>query len=333
MKDRIHAPDISVVLCTYNAWPYLESAVTSVLNSESVRFELVIVNDGSDDESADYLNQLNDERVFVIHQENRGIAHAANTGIENAQAEFIARFDADDLMHPKRLQLHLDYLREHPSVDVLASTVELMDAEFNQTGLAKYVDWTNHLLSHADMAAHRYRDATLVNPSATFRKQVWSRLGGYKQHVPEDYEFWMRGIEAGIRFAKLDVPLLKWRDLSTRLTRSHDDYSERSFREVKLNYFYSEWKERPARSLYIWGKNREASKWYEGLLQRGIVVGGFVDFQSGDWKGLEVLSIEDALKFQEAFFLIAVRDRKGNGLILEALNETGRSVQADYYCV
>ncbi|NVK04936.1 MAG: glycosyltransferase family 2 protein [Flavobacteriia bacterium] len=333
MSTQIVDPQVSVVMCVYNAWPHLQAAVESVLASDGVDFEFIIVDDGSTDDGAKYLKELLDARIRVIHQENKGVAIAANVGVEASQSALIARFDSDDIMHPHRLKLQYDYLKSNAEVGVVASQVELMESNFDQTGLKNFVEWSNRLLAHDQMYENRFRDTPVINPSAMFRKTIWERYGGYLSDAPEDYEYWMRLFHLGVRFGKLDQTLVQWRDLSNRLTRSHNDYSEEAFREVKLKYFALEWERSEDRPIYIWGKNKQAARWVEGLDKRGIAVSGFVDFKPGDWKGIEVLDIPTALNHQSAFFIITVRDWKGVRLIHEAMKENGKTLHSDYIVV
>lgn len=333
MSTQIIHPKVSVVMCVYNAWPHLQAAVESVLASEGVDFEFIIVDDGSTDDGIKYLTDLRDARICVIRQENKGVAIAANVGIEASKSALIARFDSDDIMHPQRLKLQYDYLKANAEVGVVASEVELMESNFDQTGLKNFVEWSNRLLTHKQMYESRFRDTSVINPSAMFRKSIWEEHGGYLSDTPEDYEYWMRLFHLGVRFSKLDQTLVQWRDLSNRLTRTHDDYSEGAFREVKLKYFALEWDRSEDRPIYIWGKNKQAARWVEGLSERGIAVLGFVDFKAGEWKGIEVLDIPAALKHQSAYFIVTVRDWEGVRLIHEAMQEHGKKLHSDYITV
>ncbi|TNE31197.1 MAG: glycosyltransferase family 2 protein [Bacteroidetes bacterium] len=326
-------PELSVLLCTYNSRQYLPDAVNSVLRSEGVDLELILVNDGSTDGTEEYTNSIRDSRVKVIHlDENRGIAEAANVGLRHCSTKYIARMDSDDLCSPDRLKAQLEFLEAHPEFDVVCTKVELTDADFRQDGYKLYVDWCNGLMTHELMYAHRYRDSPIVNPSACYRKSAIDRFGDYKTGVPEDYEFWLRLFEGGVKMAKLDRVGLVWRDHSHRLTRNHSDYSDSAFSEVKLDYLRREWASRfENRPVYIWGKSRNARDWHMRLTESGLPVAGFVDFTSGTWKGLPLLSIDEGLKLKGAFFLITVRNRVGGPLIQEALEERGMEAGEDFY--
>lgn len=325
------APEVSVLLCTYNGMPFLREAVDSVLASVGCDFELVVVDDGSEDNTRHFLSTVNDPRLRVFYlDDNSGIATAANFGITQCRADLIARLDADDRMPAGRLKSQVRFLRLNPDIGVVASRAELTQSDFRQDGYRLYVEWSNRLLSDQDMRAQRFRDSPVINPSVCFRKELADHFGGYRKDVPEDYEFWLRLWERGIRFAKLKETGVIWRDHASRLTRNHSDYSEESFAKVKTEYFALEWKRRP-KPVLIWGKSRNARDWHRRLVSAGIQVKGFIDFDEGEWKSLPVRSIEQALAMDEIFYLIAVRDRKGVNKIFRALSVAGKKPAEDYY--
>ncbi len=315
-------------MCVYNAWPYVRQAVESTLSQQGVSFEFVIVNDGSTDETSGYLNQLKDSRIRLIQTDNQGIAAAANLGLKYCKGSYIARFDADDVMGDNRLQMQAKFLSEYPSVDVVAGCAELLDAVHQQEGFQRFVTWNNTLLSHEQMKVNRFRDATLVNPTVMLRALVFQKYGNYLLNGPEDYEFWMRLFSQNVQFAKLPQSVLLWRDLSSRLTRSHLNYSEEAFLQVKVEYFLRDFQ--GEKSIYIWGKNRNGKRWEEELRKRHLKVSGFVDFKRGEWKNLPVLSMEEAVQDQDRFFIITVRDRTGSRLIEVLLKNKGFQLGEDF---
>lgn len=112
-------PPVSVIMPTYNAMPYLADAVESILQQTLTDFELIIVNDGSTDDSRAYLDSLQDPRLRVIHQENRGLVFALNRLLDVACGEYIARLDSDDISEPDRLLRQYEFLRDHPEADAV----------------------------------------------------------------------------------------------------------------------------------------------------------------------------------------------------------------------
>ena len=106
------APTISVVLPARNAAATIERAARSILDSTHRELELIIIDDGSTDDTAEVIRQIDDPRLRLIQQELGGVCAAANRGTNEARAPVIARMDADDFSHPKRLEKQLDFLRQ-----------------------------------------------------------------------------------------------------------------------------------------------------------------------------------------------------------------------------
>jgi glycosyltransferase involved in cell wall biosynthesis len=97
-------PPVTILMAVYNGMPYLTEAIDSVLNQTLKDWELLIIDDGSKDDSAAYLDSLTDPRIRVVHQANRGLAGALNRGLELCETEFLGRLDADDVALPTRFE-------------------------------------------------------------------------------------------------------------------------------------------------------------------------------------------------------------------------------------
>ena len=118
---------ISVIMPFYNTpVPILREAIESILNQTFRDFELVIIDDCSTDESADYLKSINDERVRIIRNTvNLGVTKSLNVGLSEAKGKYIARMDSDDISFPERLQKEYEYMEAHPDTVMCGSRVEL----------------------------------------------------------------------------------------------------------------------------------------------------------------------------------------------------------------
>src|SRR6185312_9442504 len=125
-------PKITVLMPAYNAGKYIREAVQSVLRQTYRDFELLIVNDGSTDDTLEIALSFTDPRVVVVNKEHKGIAAALNTGLKLATAPFIARFDADDICMPTRLETQFNFLQDHPDYVLVGSDAEyvLENGEF-----------------------------------------------------------------------------------------------------------------------------------------------------------------------------------------------------------
>ena len=193
-------PHISVVLPVYNAEKYLDQAVRSILAQTFTDFELIIVDDGSIDNTLaiahNLANDLTDPRIRVIaNTENRGLAASCNIGWKAATGEFIARQDADDYSHPTRLEKQIAYLQKNPKVGVLGTNRQTL----NRKGKIR---------NHKPMPEQAVFDDLLhrnlvIHGSALIRRSVLEQVDGYDEwfRLSQDYDLWLR-IADGIAWIK-----------------------------------------------------------------------------------------------------------------------------------
>jgi glycosyltransferase involved in cell wall biosynthesis len=126
----MRAPAISVLIIVYNRADTIGAAVRSVLAQTFTDFELVVVDDGSTDDTAQVVERFTDQRLRLIRlSANSGIPSARNRALEEARGEYVAWLDSDDLCHPDRLRVQHDYLQRHPCTDMIGSAARKITAE------------------------------------------------------------------------------------------------------------------------------------------------------------------------------------------------------------
>lgn len=125
---------VSVVVPVYNVERFIHETITSVLAQTFQDFELIVVDDQSPDRSIEICEQFQDPRIYIVRQQNRGLAGARNTGIRHAQGEYIALLDSDDLWLPDKLEKHIQHLDKHPHVGISFSRSAFIDEESNFLG-------------------------------------------------------------------------------------------------------------------------------------------------------------------------------------------------------
>lgn len=273
---------ISVVMPVRNAAPTLAVAIDSLLRQTDAAWELVAVDDGSTDPSAALLEAYarRDRRIRVIHAPRRGLVAALNAGLSAATGALVARMDADDVCEPERLARQRRHLESRPDVGLVASRVGFGGDPARAAGYARYVGWTNRLLTHEEISLARFVESPLAHPSVMFRRSLVERWGGYADgDFPEDYELWLRWLEAGVRMEKLAESLLVWNDSPTRLSRCDRRYAREAFYRLKARYL-ARWlalhnPHHP--EVILWGAGRITRKRAQHLVDRGITVGAFVD--------------------------------------------------------
>lgn len=195
---------ITVLMPAYNAAPYIAEAISSVLQQSCTNFELLVINDGSTDNTENIIRNISDERIRLINQPHSGVAAALNLGLLNATAPLIARFDADDICCPQRLQQQYDFFQSHPEYILVGSDVNYADK--NGEYLYRY---TSAAYTHDAITNYILADCPFIHSSVMYKKDIALQLGGYdaKAHTFEDYRLWMQFINKG-RVCNLNEALI-----------------------------------------------------------------------------------------------------------------------------
>lgn len=277
-------PPVSVVLPFFNA-PFLSEAIQSILDQSYIDFELILVDNGSTDDSKNIAQSfMTDSRVSLISVPKRGVMYAANAGIRQAIGKYIARMDADDIAHGDRLKKQTEKLSSDSELGLVSGLVEYLGAKENQ-GFIHYVNWLNTIQSAEEIRLNQFVEFPLANPTIMFRRELFSKYGMYEDgDFPEDYEYFLRLQYHGVKMEKIAEPLLQWRDSPSRLTRTDNRYSQEAFFKVKARYL-ARWLERnnPFHpNVYLWGNGRLSRRRSGYLLNEGINVVDYIDVKEAD---------------------------------------------------
>ena len=328
------SPAVSILLPVRNAVRTLPDAVASLRAQTFTDWELLLVNDGSTDGGDTCMDALanEDPRIQVMHQPPLGLVTALNRAAEIAKAPFIARMDADDLCHPRRLERQLEALRADPDLGLVACRVSFGGDRERNRGYAEHVDWLNRLLTPRDHLLNRFVESPVAHPSVMWRREVWDTCGGYRDGLfPEDYELWLRWMHAGVAFRKVPETLLTWNDPPDRLSRTDPRYAVQAFYEVKCDYLA---KILPTnRPLVLWGAGRVTRRRFAPLCERLGPFAAYVDIAPGkigqQIEGIPVLS--SANLPPNALILVGVAARGARARIESHLRATGRLPGKDYW--
>ncbi len=218
-------PAVSVILPVYNGDAFLKEAIDSILRQTFTDFELIIINDGSTDDSEEIIQSYSDERILYLKNDmNRGLIFSLNRAIDFSNGKWIARMDADDISLPERIKKQVGYAMANDST-LLATQVDLIDVN----GLS-LPPWPadRYTRNSTEIKRHLLRDNCLAHPSVFGKTEIFKRYR-YRsvQKYSEDYDLWLRLVDDGFQIDKLDEPLLLHRILPTSATRFK-----------KINFFY-----------------------------------------------------------------------------------------------
>jgi len=329
-------PTVSILFPVRDAAATLPAALESVRAQTWRDWELVAVDDGSADGSSGILEAAAsaDSRIRVLPQGRLGLVAALGAGLSDCRGEWVARFDADDLMPPQRLEHQLAHARADPGLGLVSGRVHYGGST---KGFGAYVDWLNRLHGPEEIERARFVESPVAHPSVLFRRELVARHGGYREgDFPEDYELWLRWLEAGVRFGKTPHSVLVWNDPPGRLTRSDPRYATDRFYEVKRRYLARWLKQRldPGREVWLWGAGRVTRQRFLPLAEHGIEIAGFVEVDAKKCghrrDGLDVRLPESMPTPQQAFVVIGVGKRGAREGIAACLDERGWREGLDY---
>jgi len=225
---NINNPKVTVLMPAYNAGKYIGEAITSVLEQSFTDFELLIINDGSTDNTEKIIRSFKDSRIVLINQDNKGIAAALNAGLNMARANYIARFDADDICYPDRLKIQYDFISTYPQYGVIGSAADYVDAD-------GHFIFTHHPVAHLDEEIQqlKYSVCPFIHSSVIYKKELILNNGGYNEHAYtyEDHFLWVN-ILIHEKACNLSQSLIKVR-LNPESVTIDEKWHSRKFRSIK----------------------------------------------------------------------------------------------------
>ena len=318
-------PRLSVTIPAFNAGTTIVRSVESALASTFGDLECIVVDDGSTDDTLRALERIKDRRLRVIAANRAGVAGAANRAIREARAPIIARMDADDFCHPTRFEKQMELLDE-AGLHGVGGRVRIVDRDGKHVPtMRRYEDWVNDNLDNESIRAFRFVESPLVNPTMTARREVFE-LGFREGAFPEDYDLWLRAMQAGFRFAKVEDIVLDWTDGPGRLTRSHPNYSSAAFDRCRREHLLAG----PLGGVdeaRFWGAGQTGKPWLRWLREQGINVECVVEVSPrkiGETiHGAPVIPPEELPAVDGKPLLIAVGAPGARKLILKRLDEVG----------
>ncbi len=181
-------PELSIIIPVFNREKYIEETVLSLLAQSFDDFELIIIDDGSTDNSLRIINSFRDPRIKIIENyQNKGIVYSRNAGLKLAKGNFIAPFDSDDIALPDKFEKQIKFLKENPDFGMVGSWVKLIDSK----GKPLKKRWKLNAAPESIPANLLFRNY-FAQPAVVIRKEAIPK-GGYKTgfDVGEDYRMWV----------------------------------------------------------------------------------------------------------------------------------------------
>jgi glycosyltransferase involved in cell wall biosynthesis len=202
MKKGNNNIKVSIIIPTYNRGWIIKEAIESVLAQDFIDFELIVVDDGSTDNTSEILHSYRED-ITVFQQNNKGVSAARNRGLSEASGRFIAFLDSDDLWLPKKLSRQVDYFNLNPDA-MICQTEEIWIRNNMRVNPKKRHKKLSGMIFEPSL------DLCLVSPSAVMiRRSLFEEVGGFDETLPacEDYDLWLR-ISCRYPVFLIDTPLI-----------------------------------------------------------------------------------------------------------------------------
>lgn len=219
MSQSGEMPLVTVIIASYNHAPYIEASIRSVLAQTYPHIELLVIDDGSKDNSAERIRRLQQEHVFDFRvQQNQGLSRTLNDAIGRARGSLIAPFGSDDVMLPERIAKQVAYLQDKPGVGICAGNIQEIDEHDQPRGVPK--DLPLRSLDFEDVFLDRKPGAPA--PTLLFRRQALEQVGGFDPQIRlEDLLIELKITRAGYSLDVLPEVLALYRVHATNTYKNY----------------------------------------------------------------------------------------------------------------
>lgn len=223
MAQPPNQPLVSIIMPAFNAEPFLAEAIESVLAQTYQPLEIIVIDDGSTDQTVNIARSYGDP-VVVIEQANRGPAGARNTGFAAARGAIIALLDADDQWMPSRLERCVEVLQSDPQIGFVTTDAFLIEQD-ERTSLRWYGSYHDHPFPERGSQLQEIANRNFVFVSAVFDRRLLDLVGGRLNELlwgTEDYDLWTRFVLAGAAAELIPEPLAWYRIRSDSISRARE---------------------------------------------------------------------------------------------------------------
>jgi glycosyltransferase involved in cell wall biosynthesis len=261
---------VSILLPVFNAAPFLEDCLESILQQTFENWELIAVDDFSTDSSFSILEKYaaKDSRIKVCRNSTKGIIPALRKALARSEGQHITRMDADDIMTRDKLLLMQAVCRPKT---VVTGKVEYFrsDGELGE-GYIRYAHWLNNLVDRDSHWLEIYKECVIPSPAWMVERQTLKDIGAFDSNTyPEDYDLVFRMYASRLKVIGIDSLLHRWRDHGARASRNDVNYQDNRFFDLKLAHFLAiDFDENI--SLALWGAGRKGKYCARWLIEKGI---------------------------------------------------------------
>lgn len=228
-------PLVSILMSAYNVSELISDAIESVLAQDYKNFELIIINDGSTDNTEEIIKTFNDNKIRYILQQNQGVSAAVNNAINQSRGEFVIRLDSDDMMTPDFISKHLKQFKDNPDADLIYCDDYLIDENAKPIRIIERQEYSERNILIRDL----FRNGFPVVPFRTcIKRSVFERIGFFDEKllVAEDYDMMRRFVMHGLKACHLKGALYLRRITKNSLSRKFSTQKAKNHFDVVRRY-------------------------------------------------------------------------------------------------
>jgi len=328
---------VSVLLPAYDAERTLAAALDSVRRQSLADWECWVVDDGSTDRTPDVARRygLDDPRFRLHSGPHEGLVAALNRGLERCRGEYVARMDADDLMHRRRLEEQAALLDARPELVATGCHVRLFPRAGLRDGARDYERWVNGIRAARQVREEAFVECPVVHPTLMIRRQTLRSLGYREMGWPEDYDLLLRLLADGREVGMLPRRRLCWRDRPGRLWRTAAAYRQERFTRCKAFFLAGGFLARGDRYI-LWGHGGTGRALRRELLAHGKRAAYIVELHPGRLgnriDGAPVIPPEALSRVPRLPLVVSVAGAEARGQIRGALAAMGMRELRDFVC-
>lgn len=328
-------PTVSILTPFKNTERFLEECITSILQQTYQNWELLIIDDHSDDDGYSLVENYakKDNRIKLLKNNGNGIIDALKLAYKNSSGSLITRMDSDDIMLPNKLEVLVNNLKKHGKKHVAVGLVEYFNANGVGPGYKSYELWLNELTKTGNNYDEIYKECVIPSPCWMIHREDFQTCGGFNPNIyPEDYDLTFRFYKYGFKCIPCDKVLHKWRDYSTRTSRTHEHYAQNHFTTLKVHHFldidYDS-----SKTLVIWGAGTKGKLMASLFIDKNIPFEWICDNPNKigkDIYGKQLLNFDALAKIKNPQSLITVANKQAQKEIKGYLDRLNLQAFKDY---
>lgn len=252
-----------------NPGKYINPCIESILNQTYKNWELIVVNDHSDDGSNEVVLSYASRhtKITVVNSKGAGIVQALRHGYELSQGDYIHRMDSDDIMPIDKLEKMMGAM--HPK-SLVTGMVDYFSDDFDLgDGYKNYTEWINNAMSSGDLWRGIYKECPVPSSGWLIHRKDFESIGAFNSALmPEDYDLSFRLYQSDITIKIVPQVIHYWRDSLGRISRTQSQYFPKNYVDLKVHYFLKIDRDRSI-PLLLWGAGNKGKKVARALIESG----------------------------------------------------------------